>query len=108
MVHDQRVSPTYTESLARKIAWLAATESYGTWHITCGGDCSWYEFAQAAFEIKGLTPSLQPTTAEAFGSRARRPAYSVLGHQRLAEAGEDDLPHWRDALRDYLCAKREL
>ena len=40
----------------------------------------------------------------ATGSRARprRPAYSVLGHDRWAAAGLPPLPDWRDALADAL------
>jgi dTDP-4-dehydrorhamnose reductase len=41
-------------------------------------------------------------TAAEFGARARRPAYSVMGHGRLRELGEDDLRSWRDGLVAYL------
>ena len=102
VVDDQRFSPTSTEALAAKIAWLVTTGQYGTWHITCRGECTWYEFARAIFELAGLRPKLSPTTSEAYGARARRPAYSVLGHGRLQQAGADDLPPWREALSQYM------
>ncbi len=102
VVDDQRFCPTATDTLAKKIAWLMTTEEYGTWHITCQGDCTWYELAGAVFELAGLQPKLSPTNAEAFGAKARRPAYSVLGHGRLNQVGADDLPHWRDAVEQYL------
>ena len=108
VVDDQRFSPTSTEALAEKIAWLATTGDYGTWHITCRGECTWYELAGAVFELAGLQPKLSPTNAEAFGAKARRPAYSVLGHGRLNQAGADDLPHWRDAVEQYLRATGEI
>ncbi|HEX9872461.1 MAG TPA: dTDP-4-dehydrorhamnose reductase [Candidatus Tectomicrobia bacterium] len=107
VVDDQRFSPTSTEALAEKIAWLITTGEFGTWHITCQGECTWYEFAEAAFQLTGLHPKLSPITAAEFGLRAKRPAYSVLGHGRLQQARADNLPHWRDSLEQYLRAKRE-
>jgi dTDP-4-dehydrorhamnose reductase len=108
VVNDQRFAPTSTEALAEKIAWLITTGEFGTWHITCRGECTWYEFAEAAFRSVGLHPRLTPITSEAFAAKARRPSYSVLGRGRLQQAGADNLPHWRDALIQYLAAKGEI
>jgi dTDP-4-dehydrorhamnose reductase len=105
VVDDQRLSPTYTRDLAEKLAWLIRTEGYGLYHVTNSGGCSWYEFAYAIFEQAGLKPRVQPISTEAFGARARRPAYSVLGHGSLEHLGCDDLPHWSDALQRYLAEK---
>ena len=108
VVDDQRFSPTYTDALARKIAWLVGTGRYGTWHITCRGDCTWYELATAVFHLLDQRPKLRPITSEQYAARAKRPSYSVLGHGRLQELDADDLPHWRDALEQYLRAKAEI
>ena len=108
VVDDQRFSPTATNILAQKIAWLMTSEEYGTWHITCQGDCTWYELADATFGLLDLHPKLTPINSEAFGAKAKRPSYSVLGHGRLQRAGEDDLPHWKDSLEQYLRAKGEI
>lgn len=105
VVDDQRFSPTFTLALAQKIAWLVATGEYGAWHVTCQGDCTWYELACAVFQQLRMHPRLSPTTTEAFGARARRPAYSVLGHHRLQQAGAEDPPRWQDAVAQYLRAK---
>ncbi len=108
VVDDQRFSPTSTEALARKILWLMTTGEYGTWHITCREECTWYELAGAVFRLADLRPGLSPVTSEAFGAKAERPSYSVLGHGRLQQAGADDLPHWHDALEQYLRAKGKI
>ncbi len=100
--------PLPPRALAKKIAWLTTTGDYGTWHITCRGDCTWYELAGAVFELAGLQPKLSPTNAEAFEAKARRPSYSVLGHGRLNQAGADDLLHWRDAVEQYLRTTGEI
>ena len=45
VVQDQIGSPTSTVDLAACMISLLETESYGTYHATCEGSCSWYEFA---------------------------------------------------------------
>jgi len=102
VVADERTTPTYTADLARKIAWLIRTDSYGVWHITNGGGCTWYEFAAKIFEKAGLHPSLSPTVAAHFGAPAKRPANSVLAHGMLQKHQADDLPEWTEALEAYL------
>lgn len=108
VVDDQRFSPTSTEALAQKIAWLLTSGQYGTWHITSQGECTWYELAAAVFQLVDLQPRLVPITSESFAAKAKRPLYSSLGHGRLRQAGLDDLPHWRESLEQYLRAKGEL
>lgn len=108
VVHDQVLSPTYARDLAEKVAALLATEAYGTYHITNSGACSWYEFAAGIFDALGMRPDLAPTTSKAYGAKARRPAYSVLGRGRLAALGLDDLRPWPEALRAYLRERGHL
>jgi dTDP-4-dehydrorhamnose reductase len=102
VVVDQVLTPTSARDAARKIVELLGFGRYGLYHVTNGGECSWFEFAQAVFELSGLDVPLAPTTTAAFGARARRPRYSVLAHTALAELGADDLPDWKDALATYL------
>lgn len=47
---NQLGSPTSAKGLARAILYLISTSEYGTYHITCKGVCSRYEFAQAIKE----------------------------------------------------------
>ena len=102
VVTDQRMTPTYTPDLARKISWLIRREDYGVCHISNKGDCTWYEFARAIFDKAGLTTGLIPITTDALTVAARRLKYSVLGHGTLARLGADDMPHWGIALDRYL------
>jgi dTDP-4-dehydrorhamnose reductase len=106
VVHDQVVTPTYTADLAQVVSQLIRTEAYGLYHITSGGSCTWFEFAQAIFEFAGVSADLQPVTAEAFGAPARRPPYSVLRNHRLEALELDDVPAWEGGLRRFL-AERE-
>jgi dTDP-4-dehydrorhamnose reductase len=102
VVNDQRLTPTSTRELARKVSDLLSTDSFGLFHITANGDCSWFEFAREIFSLAGVRADLAPTTSEAFQSPARRPAYSVLANARLRALGMDDLKDWRAALQEYL------
>jgi dTDP-4-dehydrorhamnose reductase len=45
---------------------------------------------------------VKPTTTEQMARPAPRPAYSVLGTERAADA--PSLPHWREGLAEYMTA----
>lgn len=102
VVGDQVLTPTSAKELARKARQLVETDRYGLYHITNNGECSWYEFAAAIFELSGVRPRLIETTSAAYGARAARPAYSVLDNANLRSLGLDDLRDWRAALKEYL------
>lgn len=106
VVSDQVVTPTYTVDLARKVAELIRTDAYGLYHVTNNSSCSWLEFARRIFELAGVKADLQPTTSDAFGAPAGRPAYSVLKNGRLEQLGMDDLPVWENALQRYLTERK--
>ncbi|WP_432907086.1 dTDP-4-dehydrorhamnose reductase [Micromonospora matsumotoense] len=106
VVDDQQGQPTWSYALATRLvaladAALAGRAPAGIYHGTCTGRTTWYGLARAAFTLAGLDPDrVRPTTSDRFPRPATRPAYSVLGHDRWAEAGLPPLPDWRDALSD--------
>jgi dTDP-4-dehydrorhamnose reductase len=105
VVTDQALSPTSTRDLAEATRALMEREARGLFHLTNEGECSWYEFAQATFDITGIAVNMEPTTTVTDERRAKRPAYSALVSERLAEVGVQPLQPWRDALEQYLHAK---
>lgn len=105
VVADQVLTPSYTVDLARKVWRILARGAPGLYHLTNAGQTSWYDFARAVFRLTGVTADLSPTTAAEYGASARRPAYSVLAHTRLAKLGEDDLRPWEPALGAYLAER---
>lgn len=102
VVTDEVTTPTYARALARQLRVVAERGAPGMYHATCNGECSWYEFARAIFDATGVTTPLLPATAADFPSPVKRPRYSVLQNRRLQEQGLDIMPHWRDALAQYL------
>lgn len=108
VVADQTLSPTFTSDLAESIRELMQIEARGLFNVTNSGQTSWFEFAQAIFELADFTPELSRTTTEAFGAKASRPAYSVMAHDRLLKEGLEGLRPWNLALSDYLRQKGHL
>ncbi|MFF7181462.1 dTDP-4-dehydrorhamnose reductase [Streptomyces sp. NPDC008121] len=110
VVDDQRGQPTWTRALARQLrdlgeAAVAGKAPAGVYHGTATDTATWFDLARAAYELSGLDPErVHPTTSEKFVRPARRPSYSVLAHERWAEAGVAAQPHWRDQLAEALRA----
>jgi dTDP-4-dehydrorhamnose reductase len=102
VVNDQTITPTATADLARQMAVVLPTSHYGLFHMTNEGSCSWFEFAAAIFELRGISANLTPTTSELYKAPAARPKYSVLENKRLKELGLNQMLHWREALAEYL------
>lgn len=105
VVTDQALSPTYTHDLAESTKALMERDARGLFHLTNEGECSWFEFAQAAFDIAGVAVNMEPITTVPGERRARRPPYSALTSERLSEVGIPPLRPWREALEHYLNAK---
>ena len=106
VVDDQRGQPTWSADLAGLLyelglGALAGTAPAGVYHGTSSGETTWYGFTREIFRLLGTDPDrVRPTTSDAFVRPAPRPAYSVLGHDRFAEAGIQPLRDWRTALTE--------
>lgn len=106
VVCDQIVAPTSTASLAATVLeFLGADPPGGIYHMTSSGECSWYEFAEAIFRIRGMSPALVPVTQAEYGAKANRPAYSILSHEKIHGLGLS-LPHWEESLKAYMGAQQ--
>jgi dTDP-4-dehydrorhamnose reductase len=110
VVADQHGQPTWTADVAAQIcALVTAGAPAGVYHATSGGQTTWFGFASEIFalyheqnqtpgtERERLTP--RPLTTAEYPTPARRPAYSVLGHQAWRAAGIEPIGDWRGALR---------
>lgn len=108
VVTDERVTPTYTRDLARQLVALSGSSGYGLVHATSQGDCSWYEFAEAIFDLAGIPVQTNVASSGDFPVKVPRPSYSVLANQRLQDLGIDLMPSWRESLRSFLEEVGEL
>jgi dTDP-4-dehydrorhamnose reductase len=105
VVNDQIGSPTSTADLARVIFKLLQSDAYGTYHATCQGQCSWYEFAKEIFRQAGKNVDVRPVTTAEFPRPAKRPAHSVLDNYMLRMTVGDPMRTWQEALQDYLASE---
>jgi dTDP-4-dehydrorhamnose reductase len=108
VVDDEVLTPTYTLDLAKKVLEIIPRRSYGLYHVTNSGECSWYQFTKKIFELLKMKVDLSPVTGDEFKSKAKRPKYSVLRHDHLKKLGFDDLRSWEEALEAYLKEKGHL
>lgn len=102
VVTDQVGSPSFTRDLAVAVREVVEAELYGTVNRTGVGQCSWFELAEAVFELAGLDVEVAPTTSAAFGRPAARPEWSVLDDRHARTQGLSPLSHWRDGLARLL------
>ena len=115
VVNDQLGSPTWSRMIAEATALIIAQslengrfvpgDRSGIYHLTNGGQTSWFGFAQAIRE-EGIASGLLPETcarvegipSSEYPTPAKRPAYSVLNNTKLDEVFNLRLPEWREAL----------
>lgn len=96
VVHDQVGTPTSTVDLARVVLKVIDEKNYGTFHCTCKGICSWYDFAVEIFRLTGIDVKVTPCTTEEFPRPAKRPKYSVLRNYMLELTTGDITREWKD------------
>jgi len=106
VINDQIGQPTFAGDLAKQIVELVLSDAQaGIYHGTNSGQATWFEFAQAIFSIAGADVSrLIPVPSLEFPSPAKRPAYSVLGHDAWAGTSVPEMRNWKIALEEAMPA----
>ena len=99
VVADQWGCPTVAADLAAGTLRAIEAGATGLLHLTNRGPTTWFELARAAVELAGLDAGkIKACTTADYPTPAARPAYSVLGSERLEELRIEPLPGWRDSL----------
>jgi len=106
VVNDQHGRPTFTFDLAPALVTLLDVQSYGVFHVTGEGTCTWFDLACRIFEEAGIDVSVRPVSSDQFRSLAERPRYSVLLNTRFEALGLPLLPHWQHSLTEYFRRRR--
>jgi dTDP-4-dehydrorhamnose reductase len=128
IVRDQIGAPTLSSEIAAATTNILAqvrdnerrsfslADLSGIYHMTAGGETSWYDFATSILEEAAASSAASPWFAAATSSlpliarrvipiatkeyptQARRPVYSVLSNARLNRTFSLQLPDWRKQL----------
>ena len=101
VIDDQRGRPTSARILADITARLLKTEARGIYHVTNGGDCTWYELASEIVSYCQLPCRVEACTTDEYPLPAERPSYSILDLSET-EALIGPLPPWRESLHGVL------
>lgn len=97
LVDDEIASPTYAPDLARATRSIIENQPPGLYHAANSGKCSWYEFAQEIFRLRGLVIDISPVSGTMFLRPASRPHDSSLVSSKLPPQRS-----WQAALTEYL------
>ena len=107
VVADQIGTPTYAPDLALAVLHIIEKVEEGQvnkktlagiWHYSNEGVASWYDFAQAIFDLKNMPCMVTPIETKDYPTPALRPAFSVLNKAKIKAAFQLDIPHWRASL----------
>ena len=101
VVADQIGTPTNAADLAEAILNILpkiSNETVELFHYSNEGVCSWYDFAKAIFESKGVTIKVNPIETKQYPTPAERPFYSVLNKTLIKTVYNAQIPFWKDSL----------
>lgn len=100
IIVDQVGTPTYAIDLANVIfdIILSGQATYGIYHYSNEGVTSWFDFAQAIFEISQIKVKVNPIPGSAYPTQAKRPSFSVMDKSKIKNTFHIGIPHWRESL----------
>jgi dTDP-4-dehydrorhamnose reductase len=105
IIFDQIGSPTYARDLAKSILDIIQqnpSEFTGVYHYSNEGVCSWFDFAQAIFELEGIECKTSPIETKDYPTPAKRPHFSLLNKNKIKATFALEIPYWRDSLKACL------
>jgi dTDP-4-dehydrorhamnose reductase len=109
VVFDQTGTPTYAADLASAIMQIidkvnAGNKQFipGIYHYSNEGVCSWYDFACAIMNLKGLNCKIKPIETKDFPTPAKRPSFGVLNKSKIKSVYDIEINHWRSSLQTML------
>ena len=101
IIADQVGSPTYGVDLAGALLDIITSDkkAFGVYHYSNEGAISWYDFAQAIFELGNVDVIVNPLKTSEYPTKAARPAFSVMDKSKIKSTFGIKVPYWRDSLK---------
>ncbi|HEY8939203.1 MAG TPA: dTDP-4-dehydrorhamnose reductase [Cellvibrio sp.] len=111
IVDDQTGGPTYANDIARTLAILAnqiqgfTASDWGTYHYAGMPYTTWFEFAQAIFQLAPQRDGFEPTQlirikSSQYKTLAKRPRNSQLNTQKITDRFAIPPANWHLALKE--------
>jgi len=100
VVSDQIGSPTNAADLGQIILTILPkiqNKAVEVFHYTNEGVCSWYDFAVAILENKGINIKLTPVLSQSYPTLAERPLNSALSKNKIKLKFKISIPNWEDS-----------
>lgn len=101
LIVDQIGTPTHARDLAKTVLEIFPNinnKNVELFHYSNEGVCSWYDFAKAIFEIKGINVKVNAIETFQYPTAAKRPSYSVLNKSKIRNKFRIEIPNWKDSL----------
>lgn len=104
IIVDQVGTPTYAVDLAGILLDIIASEkkAFGIYHYSNEGAVSWYDFAQAIFELGKVNVRVKALKTSEYPTKAARPAFSVMDKSKIKTTFGIGIPYWKDSLKECL------
>jgi dTDP-4-dehydrorhamnose reductase len=121
IVNDQTGAPTWARAIAEGTVNIleqslkssnkktSILSNSGVFHMSCGGETSWFSFANTILKFLGLSAVTEvvPISTINYPTPADRPRYSSLSNQKLKQHFHYEMPHWQEALQECLNPKKK-
>lgn len=103
-IYDSFGTPTFANDLAKRLRELAEMDLPAVYHVTNSGEGTSYAgFAEKVCELKGFDVNLlEKASADSLKRPAPRPQSSKMKCLFSEKFGLKPLPHWEDALKEFL------
>jgi dTDP-4-dehydrorhamnose reductase len=107
VVDDQIGAPTWVEDLAGALEVLIDRRATGYYHLVNSGFDSWCAVARHVVARLGLPCEVAACASEEYPTPAKRPKNSRLSQRKYAALAGAPLRPWREAVDEYLAAKKK-
>jgi len=110
VIFDQVGTPTYAKDLAKSILNIftkVQNDKVEIYHYSNEGVCSWYDFAQAIFELSEINCQVNPIETKEYPTPAKRPHYSLLNKSKIKKDFGITIPYWKSSLAHCLEVMQE-
>lgn len=102
VVSDQFGSPTFAHNVVENTWKLIQEKESGIFHLSSTGETTWYEFAKEIFSQQGIEVVVKAVDSSEFPTKAKRPAFSLLSTQEIANIPGVLLINWKEGLKTML------